>query len=169
MAMIASMSDERRPESEEAKPSDSPKPSRSAVDDLTAGLGLVLSAARKVVQGVEPKKVEELGRKAFSRIDRQSVEALGKKAKERLDPRHIEELAEDAGRELVRVVERVAERVESLIAASGEPPKAQEPVKNGESADPAARGDSAGSGETRPEGEGDGVTTDRPKVRIKSD
>lgn len=156
MAMIARMTDEnsRGPKSDRPPP---PSGSgRSAVDDLTAGLGLVLSAARKVVQGVEPKKIEELGRRTFSRIDRQRVEALGRKAKESLDPRHIEELAEDAGRELVRVVERVAERMESILSSSGEPPKP--PREPGE----------AGAGESRSTHEPD-ETAERPKVRIKDD
>jgi hypothetical protein len=167
MAMIARMTDEPRRGPEGSPPtSEEPPPRRSAVDDLTAGLGLVLSAARKVVQGVEPKKIEELGRKTFSRLDREKVEAMGRKAKERLDPRHIEELAEDAGRELVRVVERVAERMESILNAQGDAPHAKDAPSE---PDKAAPSEPNKSGEASASEAGGAGSAERPKIRIKDE
>lgn len=127
MAMFVSMSNlpGQKPEGFQDIPTDSTD--RSATDDLTAGLGLILKAARKVVQDVETKTIEELGRRSFARIDRLRLEELGRKAKEKLDPRRIEELAEDAGRELFRAVESVAERVESLLGREDDAPRSRQP------------------------------------------
>ena len=48
-------------------------------------------------------------------LKRQRVEELRTQARRKLDARRIEEIAEDAGKELMRVVERVAERVDSIV------------------------------------------------------
>jgi hypothetical protein len=162
--MIARMTDEsgRGPQATREPPASEPGAERSAVDDLTAGLGLVLKAARKVVQGVEPKKIEELGRRTFSRLDRSRVEELGRKAKQRLDPRHIEELAEDAGRELVRAVERVAERMESLLGVQDDVARPSKPPAD-------AGGDGDGKSASGPAEAGTGADAEHPRVRIKGD
>ena len=90
--------------------------------------------AKERVERLDPKAVSELGRRAKERVenlDRKAVEDLGRKAAQKLDPRNIEEVAEEAGRELVAVVERVAERVEAVVSrgirrSSPPPPDVEE-------------------------------------------
>ncbi len=112
---------------------------RSASQDLADGLELMLRAARKAVKSVDPGKIESLGRRAvghLENLDRKRVGEIGKKAARNLDPRRIEEIAEEAGRELLSVVERVAERVESVVSGSrsesGAPPPADKPPEKGD-------------------------------------
>jgi hypothetical protein len=104
--------------------------------DLAEGLELVLRAARKAVRQVESGRLEELGRRALGsleNLDKRKVGELGRKAAKNLDPRRIEEIAEDAGRELLNVVERVADRVEEIMSGSkrdsGAPPARAESSK----------------------------------------
>ncbi len=118
-------------------------PDSSAVDDLTQGLGLMFRAAKKVVMGIDPQKIENMGREAAARatreverLDKDRVSELGKKAAENLRPEKIEAFAEDAGRELVNVVERVADRMEQVLgvrepgkaSAKSSPPPAEDPA-----------------------------------------
>jgi len=112
-------------ETSETPPSDpsTSDPSRdeqhgSAARDLADGLDLMLRAARKAVRHVDPQKVEALGRRALDNLEalkRRRVEDLRQEARRKLDPRRIEEIAEDAGKELWKVVERVTERVDALV------------------------------------------------------
>ena len=133
------MSDDRREGPAETEntspPGDEP---RSASRDLAEGLELMLRAARKAVKSVDPGRLEALGRRAvqnLENLDRKRVGELGRKAAKNLDPRRIEEIAEEAGRELLNVVERVAERVESAVAGSrsesGPPPGGDKPASGG--------------------------------------
>ncbi len=120
------------------------EPDRSASADLADGLELMLRAARKAMRGIDPGRIEELGRRAVQSVenlDRRKVGEIGRKAARNLDPRRIEEIAEDAGRELLGVVERVAERVESVVggAQRGSRPS---PAREAES-DDAKRSDDA--------------------------
>ena len=101
----------------------------------------MLRAARKAMKNVDPGKLEDLGRRAIrglEQVDRQKVQDFGRKAVKNLDPRRVEEVAEEAGRELLAVVERVAERIDGLIGNAGrtrsesasrepEPPEPPEP------------------------------------------
>lgn len=90
----------------------------SAARDLADGLDLMLRAARKAARHVDPQKIEALGRRALDNLDalkRRRVEDLRQEAKRKLDPRRIEEIAEDAGKELWKVVERVTDRVDALV------------------------------------------------------
>lgn len=90
----------------------------SAARDLADGFDLMLRAARKAVRHVDPQKVEALGRRALDNLDalkRRRVEDLRQEARRKLDPRRIEEIAEDAGKELWKVVERVTDRVDALV------------------------------------------------------
>jgi hypothetical protein len=94
----------------------------TAARDLADGLELMLRAARKAMRNVDPTKLEDLGRRAIrglEQVDRQKVQDFGRKAVKNLDPRRVEEVAEDAGRELLAVVERVAERIDGLIGSAG--------------------------------------------------
>jgi hypothetical protein len=121
MAILSLMSDEES------------KGERGAAQDLAEGLDLMLRAARKAVRGIDPGRLEDLGRRArenLDRLDRKKVEEMGRKAAEKLDPRRIEEIAEDAGRELMRVVERVADRVETVVSGrKSSPPPAESPAE----------------------------------------
>lgn len=111
---------------------------RSASSDLADGLELMLRAARKAMRGIDPGRIEELGRRAVSSVenlDRRKVGELGRKAAKNLDPRRIEEIAEEAGRELLGVVERVADRVEGMVSGAqraSRPPAEQKPASGGE-------------------------------------
>ena len=132
---------------------------RSASADLADGLELMLRAARKAMRGIDPGRIEELGRRAVSSVenlDRRKVGEIGRKAARNLDPRRIEEIAEDAGRELLGVVERVAERVESVVSGAqrGSRPAAGE-------AEPAdtRSGDDAKSGDD----------AEQPRQRVRVD
>jgi hypothetical protein len=112
---------------------------RRASEDLAEGLELMLRAARKAMRHVDPANVEKLGRRALESIEhlkRERVEEIGRKAKRHLDPKRVEEIAEEAGRELLRVVERVAERVDAVVKPSHSPP-----ARSSESASGGATGD----------------------------
>ncbi|HEY6557064.1 MAG TPA: hypothetical protein VI072_07310 [Polyangiaceae bacterium] len=118
---------------------------QSAAEDLAAGLDLMVRAARKALKNIEPARIEELGKRAMRSVetlDRKAVSELGKKAAKNLDPRRIEEVAEEAGRELMSVIERVAERVEDMLGP-------REPAKK-PSATPPADGEGGSSAQTKP-------------------
>ena len=122
----------RAPGAEGAEPRDA----AGAVDDLTHGLDLIMRAARKAVRNIDPKHIEELGQRAkrsLEELDREKVRDLGRRAAQTLDPKKIEEIANEAGRELLNVVERVAERVDAVVGRgkSREPP-AEPPKPEGE-------------------------------------
>lgn len=94
------------------------------MDDLASGLGFMFRAAKKAVRSLDPQKIEALGREAAERaskevdkIDREKVNEFGRKAAETLKPERIEKAAEDAGRELLNVVERVADRMEQALGS----------------------------------------------------
>jgi len=116
------MNDEREPKPEpDTRESSTAQRERRPSEDLADGLELMLRAARKAVRGIDPARIEELGRRAIRSVeglDRQKVQDLGRKAARNLDPKKIEEVAEEAGRELLAVMERVAERVEGIVAGS---------------------------------------------------
>jgi len=151
MPTIGVMSDEHieepRPaaekaEAEDGPPASEPRPSgaeRSAADDLAQGLELVLRAARKAVRRIDPARIEEAGKRALSSLegfDAKKARDLGRRAAKNLDPRKLEEIAEDAGKELLSVVERVADRVENIVgtaarSARSEPPRAGQPPAAG--------------------------------------
>jgi hypothetical protein len=112
--------DEQGPPAESAGKAERPgeRTATSALDDLTNGLDLMLRAARKAVRGLDPHHIEELGRRArrsLDEFDRNAVRDLGRRAAESLDTKKIEEIANDAGRELLGVVERVTERIEASL------------------------------------------------------
>lgn len=125
------------------------KPASSASQDLAEGLDLMLRAAKKALSRVNTGKLEEAGRRAVERLetlDAAKVSELGKKAAKNLDPRRIEEIAEEAGRELIHVIERVADRVESAVggvaprAKQGSSPPPSEPEEpKAERAEPPPR------------------------------
>jgi hypothetical protein len=122
------------------------KSERSARDELVDGLSLVLRAARRAAGQLDPAKLEAFSQKArdhLSSIDRQKIEAVGRRAASQaknLDPSSIERYAEEAGKELVHVVERLATRVEKFVD------------------DVQARVDDE-----------DGPTEERPRIRVKRD
>jgi hypothetical protein len=140
------MADDNAPESQQQTPdSENEAEARSASRDLADGLELMLRAARKAVSRVNAEKVESAGRRVKERLenlDARKVGELGKKAAKNLDPRQIEEIAEDAGKELLSVIERVADRVEAAVAGSrrsAPPPKESERDSESEPPEPRAR------------------------------
>jgi hypothetical protein len=136
------MADEQSSAPKDEAPTPEPEES-PASRDLAEGLDLMLRAARKAMSRVNPTKLEAAGRRAVERLenlDARKVSELGKKAAKNLDPRRIEEIAEEAGRELIHVIERVAERVESAVAGAtprskSAPPPAAEADKPSETPD----------------------------------
>jgi hypothetical protein len=121
-----------------------------AAEDLAQGLELMLRAARKAVRNIEPSRLEALGRRAMQSIetlDARKVGQIGRNAVKNLDPKRIEEIAEDAGRELLGVVERVAERVESAVSGG-------------------ARASHGGSDEDAAPEQPSGDEPERPRVRV---
>lgn len=110
-----------RPMSSEPPKASESEPPPSASKDLADGLNLMLSAARKALKNVDPNRIEEAGRRALrglEQLDTKKAADIGRKAAKNLDPRKIEEVAEDAGRELLSVVERVADRVERIASGA---------------------------------------------------
>jgi len=109
-------SEDRDADSDEAS-DDEPSASR----DLADGLDLMMRAARKAMRGFDRGKLEDLGRRAVrsvENLDPSQVGELGRKAARNLDPRKIEEVAQDAGRELMNVIERVSDRIDSMVTGS---------------------------------------------------
>jgi hypothetical protein len=149
------------PDSQPPEPSEPPpEEPGSASKDLADGLELMLRAARKAVKRVDPNRIEAAGRRAIKSLetlDAKKVGAFGRKAAKNLDPRKIEEVAEEAGKELLNVVERVAERMESIVNASArdsQPPPAKDESAAKEEAAPATDEASADA---------------KPRVRIEDD
>jgi hypothetical protein len=124
---------------------DQPRDAAGAVEDLTHGLDLIMRAARKAVRNIDPRHIEELGQRAkrsLEELDRDKVRDLGRRAAQTLDPKKIEEIANDAGRELLNVVERVAERVDAAVGR-GKGRGSEPPASPGAPPEPGAEGDSA--------------------------
>ncbi len=120
-------------------------------DDLAEGLGLMLRAARKAVREIEPDKLEQLGKKAKEKlesIDAKQVAKQGIDAVRHLDPKKIERFAEEAGKEVLNAVERVAARVENAVS--------------GKSA-----GGSAASEPAPPAGDAPEADAAHPRVRVE--
>lgn len=89
----------------------------SAAEDLADGIDLMLRAARKAVRSLDPR-IEDAGRRALERLeqfDASTLGELGRKAAAKVGPERLEQVAEEAGREISAVVERIAERVESVL------------------------------------------------------
>ena len=126
----------------------------SAAQELADGLDLMLRAMRKAVKEVEAGRIEELGHKArqrLQRFDRRKMEELRRRAATQQDPRRIEDIAEEAGRELLRVVERVTDRFDRAVrgrtSGRGAPAPTTEDGKDGNGQDPAeSDGDAEGAG-----------------------
>lgn len=108
----------KKSDSEENAPGPREGTSRTATEELFQGFDLMFSAAKKAAKGIDAGRIEELGRRAIrtvEAIDPKQVQALGRMAAEHLDPRKIEEMAQEAKKELRGAVNRVADRVESLV------------------------------------------------------
>jgi len=147
MRTMGRMADTENPSSDGPGPNPSEQArEQSATRDLAEGLDLMLRAAKKAMRNVEAQNLEALGRRALDNLEalnKKRVEDLKHKARRTLDPRRIEEIAEDAGKELVRVVERVVERVDSIVTrgptSSGPTAKSEPPSSSEQS--PSAPGD----------------------------
>jgi len=90
----------------------------SAAEDLADGLDLMLRAARKAVRALDPR-IEEMAERALERLeefDASALSEIGRRAASKVDPQKLEQVAEEAGREIVGALERVARRVEEVIS-----------------------------------------------------
>jgi hypothetical protein len=111
--------EDQRPKGDRPDPEATAEEERTASRDLADGLDLMMRAARKAMRGFDPAKLEDLGRRAVRSVeslDAKQVSEFGRKAARNLDPRKIEEVAQDAGRELMNVIERVSDRIDGLVS-----------------------------------------------------
>jgi hypothetical protein len=111
----------KRPDDEEVGDRATPENEPSASSDLADGLDLMLRAARKAMRGFDRAKLEDIGRRAVASVehlDAKRVSELGRQAARNLDPRKIEEVAQDAGRELLNVIERVSDRIDGIVSGA---------------------------------------------------
>lgn len=146
---MASDSDDRNSSGDEKR---QPR-GRSAGEDLIDGLGLLLRAARKAVDSVDTRPLEQLGRRATERL------AVGE----------WEEVAERGGRKVLSVIGRLAHEVDERLASAVQPRGARPEA----TPDPSACSPSAGSSAPRSSsspGPGTPETPeDRPRTRIFDD
>jgi len=122
--------------------SGSPPPSgagreSSAAEDLADGLDLMLRAARKAMRTLDPR-IEDTARRALERLeefDASALSEMGRRAASKVDPQRLEKVAEEAGREILGAVERVAQRIEDAISrrAGGDEPRPPRKVRIDES------------------------------------
>lgn len=158
---MVAMTDQEQKAAEREPPHEGPGSDRSATQDLADGLDLMLRAAKKAMRSMDPQNIESIGRRTLENLEllnKKRVEELRTKAKQKLDPKRIEEIAEDAGKELLKVVERVAERVDSIMTR-GSGSSSDHPPRTKPSQDDQASGDTTG-----------GESTDETKrVRVADD
>jgi hypothetical protein len=95
---------------------------RSTVDDLVDSIDLMLRAARSAVRSVEPR-VEATAERALVRLHLfdDNVETLSEQVAT-LERKQLETITTEAGHEIAALVERVAERVESVLRRADEQP-----------------------------------------------
>jgi hypothetical protein len=88
---------------------------RSAADDLSDGIDLLLRAVRKTMDAVDPR-LEAAAAGALERL-REVDEAVTAEARKQLgaEARQLESIARDLGRELSDAVQRVASRVDQAF------------------------------------------------------
>ncbi len=89
----------------------------SAADDLADGLDLMLRAARKAVRSLDPR-IEQAGKRALEQLEHFDAAALGEVGRRvagKVDPKKLEQVAEEAGREIAGLVEKLASRIEGAI------------------------------------------------------
>jgi CHASE3 domain sensor protein len=88
---------------------------RSATDDLVDGIDLLLRAARKTLDKVDPR-LETAAAAALERL-REIDETVTAEARKRLgaDAQQLESIARDLGRDLSDAVQRVASRVDQAF------------------------------------------------------
>jgi hypothetical protein len=93
---------------------------RSVAEDLVDSLDLMLRAARSALPSVEPR-IEAAAERALVRLHvfDDSVETSSERAAGR-NQTQLEAIAADAGREVAALVERVAQRVESVLRPADE-------------------------------------------------
>ncbi|HWP07089.1 MAG TPA: hypothetical protein VNN72_15155 [Polyangiaceae bacterium] len=88
---------------------------RSAADDLVDGIDLLLRAARKTLDAVDPR-LEAAAAATLERL-REIDETVTAEARKQLgaDAQQLESIAKDLGRELSDAVQRVASRVDQAF------------------------------------------------------
>jgi hypothetical protein len=105
---------------QDAPPAFAEREDRSAADDLVDGIDLMLRAARKATRSVEPR-IEATAERVVIRL-KEFDERVANQSQPRaaLDRKHLDAIANDAGREVAALVERVAQRVESVLGRPDE-------------------------------------------------
>ena len=89
---------------------------RTVAEDLADGLELLRRAARKTVRAADPR-LESLAERALV-----ALKELDDEAEEQFSKRReaLERAAQEAGREIVTAVERVAHRIETAVRGAQE-------------------------------------------------
>lgn len=100
---------------EDAPPAGSARQESSAAEDLADGVDLMLRAARKALRSFDPQveRAAERALKQLQELDSNAFEEFSKAG--RIDPKKLEQAAEEAGRGIASVLERVTERVDALF------------------------------------------------------
>jgi hypothetical protein len=105
---------------QDAPPAFTAREGKSAADDLVDGIDLMLRAARTTMRSVEPR-IEATAERVLLRL--QQFDGNAERQSQRraaLDRKQLEAIANDAGRDIAALVERVAQRVESVLGHSEE-------------------------------------------------
>jgi hypothetical protein len=105
---------------QDAPPASIAREDRSAADDLVDGIDLMLRAARRATRSVETR-IEATAERVLIRL-KQFDESVERQSERRaaLDRKQLEAIATDAGRDIAALVERVAQRVESVLGRPDE-------------------------------------------------
>jgi hypothetical protein len=105
---------------QDAPPASTAREDKSAADDLVDGIDLMLRAARTTMRSVEPR-IEATAERVQLRLQ-QFDENAERQSQPRaaLDRKQLEAIANDAGRDIAALVERVAQRVESVLGRPDE-------------------------------------------------
>jgi hypothetical protein len=105
---------------QDAPPASTADQDRSATDDLADGIDLMLRAARRALRAVDPG-TEATAERLLIRLKQfdESVERQSQ-SKAALDRKQLDAIANEAGREIAALVERVAQRVETVLGRQNE-------------------------------------------------
>jgi hypothetical protein len=101
---------------EDARPaSEGHAPTRSAAEDLTDGIDLMLRAARKTLRSLDPR-IEAGAAQALERL-RELDEQAEDAARQRfgVERGELEKILNELGRDVVSAVERVAKRIDGAF------------------------------------------------------
>ena len=105
---------------QDAPPASTPREDRSVADDLVDGIDLMLRAARTATRSVEPR-IEGTAERVLIRLQQfdENAERQSQPRAE-FDRKQLEAIATDAGRDITVLVERISQRVESVLGRADE-------------------------------------------------